>query len=213
MHHQSLTASLAKAESTFEKWEKEAKDGATSVVPAEIERDEAKQEAKAAQLVATAAGDVKARVEVNLTKALNYLAAAEEGGGRSEAEVARLEVEFARVEAERESLLLELEASKCEVSSLHARASKDRKDMVEDYQGSLDLIFSYGYGCCAFKKKICRDRSDIMDGMPNSPNPFPPEFFDNLRCPPAPATVEAIDVELDQGGAAGDFEGGVVAKE
>ena len=41
-HHQSLTASLAKAESTFEQWEKEAKDGVTSVVLAEIERDEAK---------------------------------------------------------------------------------------------------------------------------------------------------------------------------
>ena len=52
-----------------------------------------------------------------------------------------------------------------------------------------------------------------MDGMPASPNPFPPEFFDNPRCPPTPATVEAIDVEVDQGGAAGDLEGGVVAKE
>ena len=45
---------------------------------------------------------------------------------------------------------MELEASKCEVSSLHARVIKDREDMVEDYQGSLDLIFYYGYGCCAF---------------------------------------------------------------
>ena len=59
-------------------------------------------------------------------------------------------------------------------SSLHARASKDREDMVEDYQGSLDLIFAYGYGCCAFKNNICRDRLDIPDGMPNSSNPLPP---------------------------------------
>ena len=63
--------------------------------------------------MATIAGDSKARVEDDLTKALNALAAAEEGGCRSEAEIARLE-------AERASLLLELEASKGEASSLHA---------------------------------------------------------------------------------------------
>ena len=43
-------------------------------------------------------------VEVDLTKALKSLAAAEEGGRRSEAEI----------------VLLEIEASKGEVSSLHA---------------------------------------------------------------------------------------------
>ena len=78
--------------------------------------------------MATVARDAKSRVEVDLTKALNSLAAAEEGGHRSEAEIARLEVEFASVEAKRTSLLLELEASKAEVSSLRARASKDRED-------------------------------------------------------------------------------------
>ena len=57
-------------------------------------------------------GDAKARVEVDMTKALNSLVVAEEGGRRSEAEIVRLETEFAHVEAERASLLLELEASK-----------------------------------------------------------------------------------------------------
>ena len=37
-------------------------------------------------------GDAKARVEVDLTKALNSLAAEEEGRRRSEAEIARLEL-------------------------------------------------------------------------------------------------------------------------
>ena len=72
------------------------------------------------------------------------------------------------------SLFLELEESKREVSSLHARVSKDREDMVEDYQGSLDLIFAYCYGCCAFKNNIYGDRPDILDGMSNSSNPLPP---------------------------------------
>ena len=107
---------------------------------------------------------------------------------------------------------MELEASKREVSSLHARAIKDREDMAEDYQGSLDLIFAYDYGCCAFKNNICGDMPNIPDGMPDSSNPFPLEFFDNLRCPPALAADKAIDVEVSQGGAAGDSEGGVVAK-
>ena len=98
--------------------------------------------------MATTVRDAKARVEVDLIKALNSLAATEEGGHRSKVEIARLEAEVARVEAERTSLFLEFEASKREVPSLHARASKDREDMVEDYQGSLDLIFAYGYGCC-----------------------------------------------------------------
>ena len=61
----------------------------------------------------TTARDAKARVEDDLTKALNALAAAEEGGRRSETEIASLE-------AKQASLLLELEASKGEVSSFHA---------------------------------------------------------------------------------------------
>ena len=51
--------------------------------------------------MAMAAGDAKARVEVDMTKALNSLATAEEGRRRSEAELARLETELARVEVER----------------------------------------------------------------------------------------------------------------
>ena len=83
--------------------------------------------------MAMAAENAKARVEVDLTNALNSLAAAEEGGRRSWTKIASLEIEFARIEAKRTSLLLELKASKGEVSSLHARADKDREDMVKDY--------------------------------------------------------------------------------
>ena len=94
-HHQTLTASLAKAESSGEHWEREAKEGAISTTRAEKKRDEAKQEARVAQLLATSAGDAKARVEVDLTKALNSLAAAEECGQRSEGTTALLEAELA----------------------------------------------------------------------------------------------------------------------
>ena len=50
--------------------------------------------------MATSARDAKARVEVDLSKSLNSLVVMEEGGRRSEAEIARLETELARVEAE-----------------------------------------------------------------------------------------------------------------
>ena len=98
--------------------------------------------------------------------------------------------------------------SKGEVSSLHARADKDREDMVKDYQGSLELIFAYGYGCCVFKNTICGDRLEILDGMPYSANLLPPEFFFNPRCPPSPTTFEAKHAEEDQGGAVQDSKGG-----
>ena len=154
-----LNSSLAKAESSSKHWEREAKDGAEIIMWVEKERDEAKQEARVAQLMATIARDAKARVEDDLTKAFNALAAAEEGGRRSKVEISRLE-------AERTSLLLELEASKGEVSSLHAQASKDKEDMTKNYQKALDLIFAYGYGCCAFKHSICGDLPEILDSMP-----------------------------------------------
>ena len=80
--------------------EREAKDGATSIIQAENEKDKTKEESRVAQLVATVEGDAKARVEADLTKALNSLAIEEEGERRSKAEVARLKAEFARVEGE-----------------------------------------------------------------------------------------------------------------
>ena len=147
-------------------------------------------------------------MEVDLTKALNSLEAAEKGGHRSEDEITCLEAEFAHVEAEWESLLLELKASKREVSSLHARASKDKEDMAEDYHGSLDLIFAYNYGCCAFKNKICRDQLDIPDRMLNSSNLLSLDFFDNSRCPLVLVADKAIDAEVSQVGAVRDSEKG-----
>ena len=47
--------------------------------------------------------------------------------------ITRLDAELSHVDVERASLLLELEASKGEVSSLHARAEKDREHSVKDY--------------------------------------------------------------------------------
>ena len=90
------------------------------------ERDEAKQEAKVARLAVTTIGDAKARVEDDLARVLDALVAAKEDKRGSEAGITCLAVE-------RMSLLLELQASKDEVSSLHSQASKDKEAMEEDY--------------------------------------------------------------------------------
>ena len=82
----------------------------------------------------------------------------EEGMHKAEAETARLEVE-------QTSLLLELRATKDEVSSLHSQASRDKKAMEEEYQKALEVIFSNGYGCCVFKHNICGDRLEVPNGM------------------------------------------------
>ena len=171
-----MDASLAKAKSKSKHWEREAKDDAEKIERAEKERDEAKQEAKVARLMAVAMGDAKARVEDDLTRALDALATAEE-------DWRRLEVEVARLAVDQTLLLLELDASKDEVSSLHSQACKDKESMEEEYQKALESIFAYGYGSYAFKHSICGDQPRISDSMPDSTNPLPPEFFVNPRCP------------------------------
>ena len=158
---------LAKAESKSKHLKREAKAEAKKIELVEKERDEAKQEGKVVRLTAIAAGDAKARVEDDLTRARDALAATKEDMHRLEAEVARLAIE-------RTSLLLELKASKDEVSFLHSQASKDKEALEEDYQKALEQIFTYGYGCCVFKHIIYGGLPGIPDGMPNSANPLPP---------------------------------------
>ena len=85
-------------ESSAKHWEREAEDITTHVTQAEKERDEAKQKARAAQLVAASAGNAKARAEVDLTAALNSLATVEEDECRSKAEVTHLAAEIFRLE-------------------------------------------------------------------------------------------------------------------
>ena len=125
--HQALDASLTKAESKSKHWKREAKADAEKIERAEKERDEAKQEAKVSRLAAVAAGEAKARSNDDLTKVRDALAAVKEDGRGLEAEVDRLMVEET-------SLLLELEASRDEVSALHSQEGKgkDKEAMVED---------------------------------------------------------------------------------
>ena len=82
--------------------------------------------------------------------------------------------------------MLEVGATKDEVSSLQSQAGKDKAALEEDYQKAFELIFAYGYECCMFKHNICGDLLEVPDSMPDSSDQLPLEFFMNPRCPPAP---------------------------
>ena len=81
---------------------------------------------------------------------------------------------------------MELEAFRDKVSALHFQAGKDMEAMVGDYQKVLEQIFNYGCGCCEFIHGILGDRPRIPDGMPESTDPLPLEFFCESGVPPRP---------------------------
>ena len=115
---------------------------------------------------------------------------AEETRRKAEAGAAGLEVE-------RTSLLLDIGAAKNEVSYLQSQAGQDKEAMEKDYQNSLELIFAYGYGCCAFKHNIFGDQPKVADDMYDSSDPLSLEFFVNPRCPPTSAATEATITEVE----------------
>ena len=92
------------------------------------------------------------------------------------------------------------------MSSLHYHVGKDKEAMEEDYQKALQLIFAYGYGCCVLKHNICRDKLEVSDGMPDSFDSLPSEFFANSRCPPALAATNVMEAEVDQSKATKELE-------
>ena len=135
-------------------------------------------------------GDAKARTDEELTRVRDALTASEEARRKAEAEAACLEVE-------KTSLLLDIRATKDEVSSLKSQAGKDKEAMEEVYHKALELVFFYGYECCVFKHNICGDQPEVLDGMLDSFDPLPLELFMNPRCPLARAPTKAIGTEVE----------------
>ena len=108
-----------------------------------------------------------------MTEAQRALAALEEAWRKAEDEANRLV-------DEQVSLLLELRASKDELTGVRAEAAKEKRALEEAFDAGFDVIFNYGYGCCAFTHNICGSKPMI----PDTSKPLPPEFFINPRCPP-----------------------------
>ena len=118
------------------------------------------------------------------------MAAAKEAGQKADEEICQLT-------DERLSLIIELGAGKEELAAFQAKAAVDRMAMEEEFDANSDVIFNYGYGCCAFAHDICGSKPMIPAGMPDTSEPLPLEFFVNPRCPPSassdPSAVVAVD--------------------
>ena len=80
---------------------------------------------------------------------------------------------------------MEVGAGKEELVTFQAKETAKREAMEAEFDASSDVIFNYGYGCCAFAHDIHGSKPMIPAGMLNTTEPLPPEFFINPRCPPS----------------------------
>ena len=51
--------------------------------------------------------------------------------------------------------------------------------MEEAYEEGFDVIFNYGYCCCAFAHNICGSQPEFPDGMLDTSKLLPLDFFIN----------------------------------
>ena len=111
-------------------------------------------------------------MESELARVQNALAVAEEARRKAEDEASHLA-------DERLSLLLELGTCKDEMFAIRAEALKEKRAMEKAYEDGFDVIFNYGYGCCAFAHNICESQPEVLNGMSDTSKPLSPEFFIN----------------------------------
>ena len=131
------------------------------VARVEAERDTTCHEASMARMDADVMGSATVKVESELARVQHALAFSEEARRKAEDEASRLAVY-------RVSLLLELGTSKDEVSALKEHNLKEKKALEEAYEEGFDLIFNYGYGCCALIHNIFGRKPVVPEGMPDT---------------------------------------------
>ena len=84
---------------------------------------------------------------------------------------------------------MELEATRDDFAAFREKSFAKKTTMEAEFDASSDVIFNYGYGCCAFAHNIYGSEPLIPVGMPDTSTPFTPDFFVNLRCPPSSSSV------------------------
>ena len=85
------------------------------------------------------------------------------------------------------------------MSALQVQALKEKKALEEAYEEGFNVIFNYGYGCCAFAHNICGSQPLVQDGMSNTPKPLSPEFFINPQCTLGVVHAEAATINVRSG--------------
>ena len=63
------------------------------------------------------------------------------------------------------------------MSAIQVEALKENEALREAYEEGFDVIFNYGYGCCAFAHNICGSHPEVSNGMPDTSKSLSPEFF------------------------------------
>ena len=134
---------------------------------AEAERDTTHPDTSMARMDADAVRNAREKVESELARVQNAIAVAKEARWKVEDEVSHLA-------DERVYLLLELGICKDEVSAIQAEALKEKRALEEAYEDGFDVIFNYGYGCCAFAHNIYGSQPKVPDGMSDMSKPLSP---------------------------------------
>ena len=138
----------------------------------------------------TTSEDGRLKAESELNSVQQALVAGKEACRRAEEESGGLT-------DERLSLLMELGAIKDDFAAFREKSSAERSALEAEFEVSSDVIFNYGYGCCAYAHDIRESKPKIPLGMPDTSTPLTPEFFVNPRCPPgssfALSTVEPVE--------------------
>ena len=226
---ENLDAFLKEAQLTIRRLELEDKKAADRAARAETERDVVRHEMAMVRLEIEAAGSARAQVELELSRvqsALNIsegsrLKAESELGSVQQASVAtkeacrRVEEENCSLTDERLSLLMELRTTKDDFATFRERSFSERSALEAEFDASSDVIFNYGYGCCAFAHDIRGSKPKIPPRMSDTSTPLTPEFFVNPQCPPGSSfalstaePVETVEEALADKGLPG-AEGGV----
>ena len=101
----------------------------------------------------------------------------------------RAEEDNSHLTDERLSLLMELGAIKEDFAAFQEKNYAEKLALEAEFDVSSDVIFDYGYGCCAFAHDIRGSKPMIPAGMPDTSTPLTPEFFVNPLCPPGSSSV------------------------
>ena len=111
----------------------------------------------------------------------------------------RVEEENGRLTDERLSLLMQLGATKDDFAAFREKSFAERSTLEAEFDASNDVIFNYGYGCCAFVHDICGRKRKIPTRMPDTSTPLTPKFFMNPRCPPGSSLALSTAIQRPPG--------------
>ena len=86
----------------------------------------------------------------------------------------KAEEENGHLTDERLSLLMELGATKEDFAAFREKSYAEKSALEVEFDASSDVIFNYGYGCCAFAHDIRGSKPMIPTGMPDTSTPLTP---------------------------------------